>query len=104
MTREMEYSFADLQIIPGAHLVAEGTATIRYTIAPAEPDTGIPRRYLDYFYVLSIELDPYVIGDKGATVAPGHQLFWPIARALENHERGRIEEACLEDENEWSDC
>ena len=83
MTWTTEYSFEDLQLVPDAHVVARGTATVRYRIAPADPDVGLTRPHVDDFEILSIELDPYLKDDEGVTIEQGHLLFWTFVVALE---------------------
>ena len=83
MTYETEYTFEDLQLVPGAHVVAAGTATVRYRVAPADPAVGLYRPHVEEFEILSIELDPYVKGDEGVTIEQGHLLFWTFVVALE---------------------
>ena len=95
MTYETEYSFEDLQLVPDAHVVARGTATVRYRIAPADPDVGLTRPHVEEFEILSIELDPYVLKDKGATIEPGHWLFWHLVTALEKQDA--LVEHCMAD-------
>lgn len=98
MTYETEYSFDDLQLVPGAHVVAAGTATVRYKIAPADPDVGLPGPYVEEFEILSIELDPYVLKDQGAAIEQGHWLFWHLVTALEKQDA--LVEHCMDDWNE----
>ena len=95
MTYETEYTFEDLQLVPGAHVVAAGTATVRYKIAPADPDVGLMRPHVEEFEILSIELEPYVLGDEGATIEQGHWLFWHLVDALEKQDA--IVEHCMAD-------
>ena len=83
MTYETEYTFEDLQLVPGAHVVAAGTATVRYRVAPADPDVGLMRPHVEEFEILSIELDPYLKDDEGATIEQGDLLFWTFVVALE---------------------
>ena len=82
MTYETEYTFDDLQLVPGAHVVAAGTATVRYRVAP----TPRLRPHVDDFEILSIELEPYVLKDLGATIEQGHWLFWHLVTALEKQD------------------
>jgi len=98
MTYETEYSFEDLQLVPGAHVVAAGTATVRYRIAPANPDVGLTRPHVEEFEILSIELDPYLKDDEGATIEQGHWLFWHLVYSLEKQDA--LIDHCMAD---WED-
>ena len=83
MTYETEYCFEDLQLVPGAHVVAAGTAIVRYRVAPPDRDVGLPWPHVEDFDVVSIELDPHVLHDAGAKIEQGHWLFWHLVIALE---------------------
>lgn len=56
--------------------------TIEYTVAPAEPDVGIPSAYVDEWYVTAI---------NGRTVK---KCDWLYRRMKENGDMSIVEEEC----------
>jgi len=47
MRYTMEHTIDELALLPGCACYAYGVADVEYTVAPAEPDVGIMRPYID---------------------------------------------------------
>jgi len=93
MRHEMEYRICELALLPGCACYAYGVADIEYTVAPAEPDVGLMRPYIDELWITSISLDGIHMSDPGRQLDSTEPLYKLIETALFRDDA--ISHACL---------
>jgi hypothetical protein len=94
MKHEMLYFIDELALLPGCACYAYGVADVEYTAAPAEPDVGIMRPYIDELWITGIALDGIDMSDPGRQLDSTEPLYKLIEAAL--HRDDSLGIACLE--------
>jgi hypothetical protein len=79
----------ELRILPKCDVFAYGEADVEYSLAPAEPDIGIMRPYVEDWYVTAI--------DVGRRLDPQESLYKLIEAALARDLPEYIERCCMDD-------
>ena len=90
----MEYTIDEQALLPGCACYAYGVADVEYTVAPAEPDVGIMRPYIDELLITGIALDGIDMSDPGRQLDSTEPLYKLIEAAL--HRDDNLGIACLE--------
>ncbi len=90
----MEYRIGELALLPGCAAYVYGVADIEYTVAPAEPDVGIMRPYIDDLCITGIALDGIGLSDPGRQLDSTEPLYKLIEAALFRDDA--LTQACLE--------
>lgn len=101
MRRTMEYQIDELALLPGCACYAYGVADIEYTVAPAEPDVGVMRPYIDELWITGIALDGIDLSDPGRQLDSTEPLYKLIEAALFRDD-DTLSQACLEHYGEKS--
>ena len=94
MKHEMLYFIDELALLPGCACYAYGVADVEYTAAPAEPDVGIMRPYIDELWITGIALDGIGFSDCGRQLDSIEPLYKLIEEAL--YRDDALTQACLE--------
>ena len=90
----MEYTIDELALLPGCACYAYGVVDVEYTVAPAEPDSGIFRPHVDDLCITGIALDGIDLSDPGRQLDSTEPLYKLIEAAL--FRDGALTQACLE--------
>ena len=90
----MEYRIDELALLPGCAAYVYGVADVEYTIAPAEPDVGIMRPYIEDLCITGIALDGIGLSDPGRQLDSTEPLYKLIEAAL--YRDDALSQACLE--------
>ena len=94
MRYTMEYTIDELALLPGCAAYVYGAADVEYTVAPAEPDVGIMRLYIDELWIIGIALDGIELSDSGRQLDSTEPLYKLIEAAL--YRDDALSHACLE--------
>ena len=98
----MEYTIEELALLPGCAAYVYGVADVNYTIAPADPDVGTMRPYIDELWITGIALDGIDLSDPGRQLDSTEPLYKLIEAAL--YRDDALSHACLEhyeDQKTW---
>ena len=104
MRHTMEYTIDELALLPGCACYAYGVADVEYTVAPAEPDVGIMRPYIDDLWVTGIALDGIDLRNSGRQLDSTEPLYKLIEAAL--YRDDALSQACLEhygERDQWDE-
>ena len=100
----MEYTIDELTLIPNCACYAYGVADVSYEIAPADPDAGIKRPYVEDLCINGIALNGIGFSDPGRQLDSTEPLYKLIEAALLRD--SALAQACLEhyeERDQWGE-